>query len=358
MSRRKASTFISSTLTAPKDKRLFYAHVSAPGQDRRHISDDDLPPPNGLCHVVDLARGGRAWRLVFTPGPQFIAARRTWQPWAVLAACLLMTVVGNSHMFHILHRAAKTERLILERADQLRRSEKRYRSLVENIDMGITLIDPSYSIVAVNASLGRTFGKPCDFFSGKKCYREFEKRESPCVHCPGTRAMATGLPAEVETTGVRDDGSRLAVRIGAFPMLGDDGAVTGFIELVENITQRKQSEQALKAYAAALEAANQNLERCSLAAQTATRAKSEFLANMSHEIRTPMTAILGYADLLLETAPPIRRASRPRPPSSATANTCWTSSTISSTSPRSRPASSRSIACLLALRRSSPRWRR
>jgi signal transduction histidine kinase len=56
----------------------------------------------------------------------------------------------------------------------------------------------------------------------------------------------------------------------------------------------------VRQYAEQLEQKNRELEAESLRAEGANRAKSEFLANMSHEIRTPMTAILGYADLLLD----------------------------------------------------------
>ena len=97
------------------------------------------------------------------------------------------------------------------------------------------------------------------------------------------------------------------------------------------------------------------LNQTRVAAEAANSAKSEFLANMSHEIRTPMTAILGYADLFWP-AWRTPTTSRPPRPSTATASTCWTSSTTSSTCPRSRRASWEWNACAAAPARLSPKW--
>jgi diguanylate cyclase (GGDEF)-like protein/PAS domain S-box-containing protein len=135
-----------------------------------------------------------------------------------------------------------------KRADEaLQASESRYRTLVENIDLGITLISSDHKIIMTNAGQGKIFKKSPADFVGKECFREFEKRPAVCEHCPGTRAMATGMPAEVETTGVLDDGSHVLARVRAFPIFGPQGEATGFIEVVEDITARRQVEEALAA---------------------------------------------------------------------------------------------------------------
>ena len=71
------------------------------------------------------------------------------------------------------------------------------------------------------------------------------------------------------------------------PIRNEQGVITHFVAVKEDITEQRQAEQKLKESMAAAEAAN--------------RAKSEFLANMSHEIRTPMNAIIGLTHLCLQT---------------------------------------------------------
>ncbi|MBN2568872.1 MAG: PAS domain S-box protein, partial [Deltaproteobacteria bacterium] len=137
-----------------------------------------------------------------------------------------------------------TERKMAEKS--LKESEERYRILVENIDMGISLIDPDFNIVMVNSAQERLFKRAPNELIGKKCFREFEKKDSICLHCPGVGAMANAHSAEVETEGVRQDGSRFNAMIHAFPIIGEDNTAKGFIEVVEDITESKKTSDALQ----------------------------------------------------------------------------------------------------------------
>jgi len=90
-----------------------------------------------------------------------------------------------------------------------------------------------------------------------------------------------------EVVNRRKDGSLYYEEMTIAPVWDENGSMTHFVAIKQDVTERKRFEQQL---AEALEQA-----------QAANRAKSEFLANMSHEIRTPMNGILGMAQLLMDT---------------------------------------------------------
>jgi PAS domain S-box-containing protein len=128
----------------------------------------------------------------------------------------------------------------------LKTAENLYRAIMDNNHLGFTVMDRNYRIVLANDVMSRFLRKPASELIGQECFREYEKRDSICPHCPGRKTMATGQPAEVETEGVRDDGVRVSVRNQTFPVFDSDGAIAGFIEISEDISERKKAEKVLR----------------------------------------------------------------------------------------------------------------
>lgn len=120
--------------------------------------------------------------------------------------------------------------------------ENRAEAIPPDAEPGMNFISKDFEILMVNRTNERLYRKPAVALLGKKCYREFEKADRPCPHCPGRLAAATGEAHQTETVGVRDDGTRFAARIRAHPVTGPDNQPTGFIEIVEDITEEKRAE--------------------------------------------------------------------------------------------------------------------
>ena len=157
-------------------------------------------------------------------------------------------------------------------------SESLYRALVENIDLGVALMDREHRIRMVNAAQSRLCGRDGKDLIGSFCFREFSKTDRICPDCPGTLAMESGRPQDAIKDRARPDGSRFTIRISAFPVLDAEGVVQGFIEVVEDITQRRQAEEELQRA--------MHLESIGVLA-----------GGIAHDFNNILAAIFGFTDL-------------------------------------------------------------
>ena len=131
---------------------------------------------------------------------------------------------------------------------ELRTREQLYKTLVENLDVGVALIDKNRTILATNRYHADLVGCSANDCVGKKCFRINEKRERICPVCPITMASKAGETAEVEIERTKYDGTPISLLLRAIPIKDDQGNINTFIEVVEDITERKKSiEQITKA---------------------------------------------------------------------------------------------------------------
>jgi PAS domain S-box-containing protein len=177
----------------------------------------------------------------------------------------------------------------LKLADEaLRASEAGYRLLAENANDLILQNDPAGVLTYISPAVTRVFGYAPEELIGRMILELIHPDDAPSVQAVIVAMLKSPddlRPVTIEYRAKHKSGEW--VWFEARPRLVVDphtGCVTGMMDILRDITERKATEAKLANAVAAAEAANE--------------AKSEFLSNMSHEIRTPLTGIIGFSGLL------------------------------------------------------------
>jgi len=148
---------------------------------------------------------------------------------------------------------------------------------LERTEIGIDIVGPDYKVMFQNRGLTERFSH----LTGKLCYEGYMGRKEPCDCCPMKKALKNNNGNNIvslEFTGI--DGRNY--QLIAAPFLYPDENVYRVIEVIVDITERRQMEKKLIEY------------------EELNKLKSELIAKVSHELRSPLATIKGYATMLLD----------------------------------------------------------
>jgi PAS domain S-box-containing protein len=130
---------------------------------------------------------------------------------------------------------------------KLRANEEMYSSIFTHIGIGISVISPEMEILFLNTVM-KKLNPHIDLSKRPICYKSFNvpPRNEVCSYCPTIKTFQDGK-VHVAVTDTPTEGGTLHLRIITAPIPSADGSVSGVIEVVEDITERKRGEDALRA---------------------------------------------------------------------------------------------------------------
>jgi signal transduction histidine kinase len=237
-----------------------------------------------------------------------IAGRREVRPFSRQEISLLQSFAAQAVI------AMDNARLL----DQIRQRQEELRITFENMGDGVALFDETRHLVASNRRFQDMLDVPNDVISARPAFADYIRyladrgEYGPDAEEHVQRLLSVGgQPATFERT--RPNGRIIEVRSNPVPS-------GGFVVIYSDITERKRSEEEIRAARDAAEEASRTIEAAyrDLKAAQANLVQAEKMASLgqltagiAHEIKNPLNFVNNFASLSVDLLDELKQIAAP-----------------------------------------------
>jgi PAS domain S-box-containing protein len=172
------------------------------------------------------------------------------------------------------------EQKVVERTTELKRSEEKYRSLIETMNDGVGIISKDHTMTFANKRLGEILGYRVEEIIGKDTFKFLDEANKDRLD-EELEKRAGGEASIYELLWTTKTGKRVPTLVSAAPLFDEKNNYTGSFAVITDITERKRFEQQLR-----------QSEKLAATGQLA--------ASIAHEINNPLSGIKNCIYILMD----------------------------------------------------------
>ena len=239
--------------------------------------------------------------------PQGVSKKNIFKYLAMILIPLLLLLVGSvlwsqSLKKKVLHRTREFEREANERKqaeNELRKSEERYRTILESIEDGYYEVDIAGNLTFFNDSLCEMFGYSKSKLLGMNNRQYTDEENAKGLYQTFNKVYKTGNPEKgFDWEIIAQDGTIIHTEASVSLRKNLEGQPIGFQGIVRDVSERKRRDE----------------ERINLESQLQRAQKMEAIGilagGIAHDLNNVLSGIVSYPELLLLDMPedsPLRK---------------------------------------------------
>jgi PAS domain S-box-containing protein len=167
--------------------------------------------------------------------------------------------------------------------EELRTSENKYRTLLENLPQRIFHKDRNSVYVSCNDSYAQDLKIKPEEITGKTDFEFYPKKLAEKYRADDKRVMDSVKIEEIEEQYIQE-GREYVIHTVKTPIKDEQGNVTGILGIFRDITERKRADEAFKEYTKKIEQINKELD--------------DFTYIVSHDLKEPLRSIDAFSKFL------------------------------------------------------------